>query len=113
MAPRRHPGSLLKELDLDKKEVLALLDLASALKHAKAGSTGRQQLVGSNIALIFEKASTRTMCAFEVAAHDHRSWARNTGPATRFCRLLQMPRRSHRRISWSARSRTSTEPMPP
>jgi ornithine carbamoyltransferase len=77
---QRHPGSLLKELDLDKTEVLALLDLARDLKQAKASSTERQRLVGRNIALIFEKASTRTLCAFEVAAHDQGAHITYLGP---------------------------------
>jgi ornithine carbamoyltransferase len=80
MTSARHPGSLLKELDLDKKEILALLDLARDLKHAKAERTERQQLVGRNIALIFEKASTRTRCAFEVAAHDQGAHVTYLGP---------------------------------
>jgi ornithine carbamoyltransferase len=70
MTTTRHPGSLLRELDLDKKEFLAYLDLAADLKRAKAEGTERPRLSGKNIALIFEKASTRTRCAFEVAAFD-------------------------------------------
>ena len=73
-------GSLLKELDLDKKEILALLDLARELKRAKAEGTERPQLIGRNIALIFEKASTRTRCAFEVAAHDQGAHVTYLGP---------------------------------
>jgi ornithine carbamoyltransferase len=80
MASARHPGSLLKELDLDKKEVLALLDLARELKRAKAQATEQQQLVGRNIALIFEKASTRTRCSFEVAAYDQGAQVTYLGP---------------------------------
>jgi ornithine carbamoyltransferase len=80
MTSARHPGSLLKELDLDKKEVLGLLDLGRELKRAKAEGTERQQLVGRNIALIFEKASTRTRCAFEVAAHDQGAHVTYLGP---------------------------------
>ncbi len=76
----RHPGSLLKELDLGKKEILALLDLARDLKHAKADGTEQRQLVGRNVALIFEKASTRTRCAFEVAAHDQGAHVTYLGP---------------------------------
>lgn len=48
----RHPGSLLKELDLDKEDVLTLLELARRLKRAKAEGSERQQLAGKNIALI-------------------------------------------------------------
>jgi ornithine carbamoyltransferase len=80
MSTARHPGSLLKELDLDKKEVLALLDLARDLKHAKAQGGERQHLAGRNIALIFEKASTRTRCAFEVAAYDQGAHVTYLGP---------------------------------
>ncbi|MEO5666370.1 MAG: ornithine carbamoyltransferase [Nocardioides sp.] len=62
--------SFLKELDLTPDEWRSLLSLAARLKAAKRSGTERQRLVGKNIALIFEKASTRTRCAFEVAAHD-------------------------------------------
>ena len=74
------PGSLLKELDLDRKEVLAVLDLARGLKSAKASGTEQRRLVGRNIALIFEKASTRTRCAFEVAAYDQGAHVTYLGP---------------------------------
>jgi ornithine carbamoyltransferase len=78
--PPRHSGSLLKELDLQKTEVLALLDLARDLKRAKATGTEHHQLAGRNIALIFEKASTRTRCAFEVAAYDQGAHVTYLGP---------------------------------
>ena len=81
MTTRRHPGSLLKELELDKKEFLSLLDLARQLKKVKAQGTEVPQLAGKNIALIFEKASTRTMCAFEVAAYDQGAHVTYLGPS--------------------------------
>ena len=56
--------------DFTRAEVTYLLDLASDLKRAKVAGTERPGLRGKNIALIFEKDSTRTRCAFEVAAHD-------------------------------------------
>ena len=62
--------NFLKELDFTPDELRHLIQLASTLKAAKAGGYERQTLVGRNIALIFEKSSTRTRCAFEVAAHD-------------------------------------------
>jgi len=62
--------SFLKELDFTKEELVFLLKLSKDLKAAKYGGTERQRLIGKNIALIFEKTSTRTRCAFEVAAHD-------------------------------------------
>ncbi|WP_433225703.1 ornithine carbamoyltransferase [Actinomadura formosensis] len=62
--------SLLKELDFTTEEFEHLLGLAAELKAAKRAGTERQALTGRNIALIFEKTSTRTRCAFEVAAHD-------------------------------------------
>jgi ornithine carbamoyltransferase len=80
MTIARHPGSLLKELDLDKKEFLALLDLAADLKRAKADGTEVAQLTGKNIAIVFEKASTRTRCAFEVAAFDQGAHVTYLGP---------------------------------
>ena len=56
--------------DFSKKEILYLLDLANNLKRAKYTGNEQQKLKGKNIALIFEKSSTRTRCAFEVAAYD-------------------------------------------
>ncbi|GAA4329400.1 ornithine carbamoyltransferase [Actinomadura luteofluorescens] len=70
MAAGLRGRSLLKELDLTPGEFGHLLDLAADLKAAKRGGTETQALTGKNIALIFEKTSTRTRCAFEVAAHD-------------------------------------------
>ncbi|MGW6292809.1 ornithine carbamoyltransferase [Streptomyces sp. NPDC055058] len=60
----------LKEADFTEQEFLGLLDLAAELKAAKKAGTETRYLGGRNIALIFEKPSTRTRCAFEVAAAD-------------------------------------------
>jgi len=76
----RHPGSLLKELDLDKAQFLALLTLAAQLKQAKQRGTETPRMTGRNIALVFEKSSTRTRCAFEVAAHDQGAHVTYLGP---------------------------------
>jgi ornithine carbamoyltransferase len=62
--------SYLKELDFTPGELRFLLELAADLKGAKYAGHERPRLVGKNIALIFEKTSTRTRTAFEVAAHD-------------------------------------------
>jgi ornithine carbamoyltransferase len=62
--------SFLKELDFSREELGHLLALAASLKTAKYAGTEVPRLTGRNIALIFEKSSTRTRCAFEVAAHD-------------------------------------------
>ncbi len=62
--------NFLKELDFTKKELGFLLKLSGDLKEAKYAGTEQRRLIGKNIALIFEKSSTRTRCAFEVAAHD-------------------------------------------
>jgi ornithine carbamoyltransferase len=62
--------SYLKESDLTPDEYRALLDLAAELKDAKRERREERRLEGRNIALIFEKTSTRTRCAFEVAAAD-------------------------------------------
>ncbi|MER5777920.1 ornithine carbamoyltransferase [Streptomyces sp. NPDC002039] len=62
--------SFLKELDFTAAEFRGLIELAAALKAAKRAGTERRLLQGRNIALIFEKTSTRTRCAFEVAAAD-------------------------------------------
>ena len=59
--------SLLDLADFTPRDVRYLLDLAAELKRAKAAGNEHQRLKGKNIALIFEKASTRTRCAFEVA----------------------------------------------
>ncbi|MER7660666.1 ornithine carbamoyltransferase [Streptomyces sp. NPDC096193] len=60
----------LKELDFTAEEFRGLVELAAELKAAKRAGAEVQRLRGKNIALIFEKASTRTRCAFEVAAAD-------------------------------------------
>ncbi|WP_026460556.1 ornithine carbamoyltransferase [Schaalia suimastitidis] len=60
----------LKETDFTPKEWRSLLELSAYLKAAKKEGREAQHLLGRNIALIFEKTSTRTRCAFEVAAHD-------------------------------------------
>lgn len=60
----------LKELDFTKEELVFLLNLSKELKNAKYSGTEQPRLKGKNIALIFEKTSTRTRCAFECAAHD-------------------------------------------
>src|SRR6478672_11964835 len=65
-----HRRNLLKEIDLTPDEFRALLDLAAELKAAKREGREQRRLAGKNIALVFEKTSTRTRCAFEVAAAD-------------------------------------------
>ncbi|WP_411149420.1 ornithine carbamoyltransferase [Streptomyces sp. A30] len=60
----------LKELDFTEQEFRGLIELAAELKAAKKAGTETRYLRGRNIALIFEKTSTRTRCAFEVAAAD-------------------------------------------
>lgn len=60
----------LKLLDYTPEEILYLIDLSADLKSKKKNGTAHNELAGRNIALIFEKTSTRTRCAFEVAAHD-------------------------------------------
>jgi ornithine carbamoyltransferase len=60
----------LNLMDYSPEEIDYLLELAAELKWAKKSGTEEARLVGKNIALIFEKASTRTRCAFEVAAYD-------------------------------------------
>jgi len=65
-----HGRSFLKEADFTPGEWEELLALSADLKAAKKAGREEQQLRGKNIALIFEKTSTRTRCAFEVAAYD-------------------------------------------
>ena len=62
--------SFLKLLDYTPAEIAALLSLAARLKAQKKAGVRHDGLRGKNIALIFEKTSTRTRCSFEVAAHD-------------------------------------------
>ena len=62
--------NFLKLMDYTPEEILYLIDLAAELKKKKKEGVMHNSLVGKNIALIFEKTSTRTRCAFEVAAHD-------------------------------------------
>src|SRR5688572_14140871 len=62
--------SFLKELDFAPEELRYLVDLAARLKAAKREGREERLLTGRNIALVFEKTSTRTRCAFEVAAAD-------------------------------------------
>jgi ornithine carbamoyltransferase len=60
----------LKEVDFTRDELQSLIDLAAELKAAKRSGSETPALTGRSIALIFEKSSTRTRCAFEVAAYD-------------------------------------------
>ena len=72
--------SFLTLLDFTPREIGFLLDLARELKAAKVAGTEQQRLVGKNIALVFEKTSTRTRCAFEVAAYDQGARVTYLGP---------------------------------
>ena len=76
-----HKRNFLKLLDFTPAEIQYLLDLAAELKKAKKTNTENQKLKGKNIALIFEKASTRTRCAFEVAAFDQGAHVTYLGPS--------------------------------
>ncbi len=62
--------SFLKIIDYKPEELAYLIDLAADLKAKKKANQPHDVLKGKNIAIIFEKTSTRTRCAFEVAAHD-------------------------------------------
>jgi ornithine carbamoyltransferase len=62
--------SLLALKDFSPRDIRYLLDLAAELKRSKYAGTEQQRLKGKNVALIFEKSSTRTRCSFEVAMHD-------------------------------------------
>ena len=73
--------SFMKLADYSPDEITYLLDLAAELKAAKAESREEQKLVGKEIALIFEKDSTRTRCAFEVAAYDQGAHVTFIGPS--------------------------------
>ncbi|MEU4025977.1 ornithine carbamoyltransferase [Streptomyces anulatus] len=71
----------LKELDFTSEEFLGLVSLAAELKEAKRAGAEVQRLRGKNIALIFEKTSTRTRCAFEVAAADQGAFTTYLDPS--------------------------------
>ncbi len=73
--------NFLKLLDFSRQEIQHLLDLSRELKRAKYAGTEQPMLKGKNIALIFEKASTRTRCAFEVAAFDQGAHVTYLGPS--------------------------------
>lgn len=73
--------SFLKLLDFSPQEISFLLDLSAELKKAKYAGTEHQRLKGKNIILLFEKDSTRTRCAFEVAALDQGANVTYVGPS--------------------------------
>jgi ornithine carbamoyltransferase len=72
--------NLMKLSDFSPEEITYLIDLAAELKAAKREGREEQKLVGREIALIFEKDSTRTRCAFEVAAYDQGAHVTFIGP---------------------------------
>jgi ornithine carbamoyltransferase len=74
---KRH---FLKLQDMSADEIEFLLALSRKLKEEKSSGRERQRLTGKNVALIFEKASTRTRCAFEVACFDQGAHATYLGP---------------------------------
>jgi ornithine carbamoyltransferase len=76
-----HGRSFLTLNDFTPEEITYLLDVAADLKAAKRERREKQQLVGREIALIFEKDSTRTRCAFEVAAYDQGAHVTFIGPS--------------------------------
>ncbi|WP_428772880.1 ornithine carbamoyltransferase [Vibrio sp.] len=73
--------NFLKLLDFTPKEIQFLLELSAELKKAKYAGSEQPRLKGKNIALIFEKSSTRTRCAFEVAAFDQGAQVSYIGPS--------------------------------
>lgn len=73
--------SFLKLLDFTTEELQYLLNLAKKLKIDKKNGTEKKTMVGKNIALIFEKTSTRTRCAFEVGAYDQGANVTYIGPS--------------------------------
>jgi ornithine carbamoyltransferase len=81
MAVNLRHRSFLKELDFSPDELRFLLQLSADLKAAKRAGIERPRLTGKNICLIFEKTSTRTRCAFEVAAHDQGAHVTYLDPA--------------------------------
>jgi len=80
MAYNLRNRNFLKLLDFSPREIGFLLELSADLKKAKYAGTEQPRLTGKNIALIFEKASTRTRCAFETAAFDQGARVTYLGP---------------------------------
>ena len=76
-----HGRHLLRLADYSPEEIRYLIELAAELKAAKKEGREEQKLVGKEIALIFEKDSTRTRCAFEVAAYDQGAHVTFLGPS--------------------------------
>lgn len=72
--------SFLKELDFSPDELRSLIDLSAALKAERKAGREHRRMQGKNIALVFEKTSTRTRCAFEVAAYDQGAHVTYLGP---------------------------------
>ncbi len=81
MAYNLRNRNFLKLLDFSTEEIRFLLDLSFSLKKAKYSGTEVQKLKGKSIALIFEKSSTRTRCAFEVAAYEQGAHVTYLGPS--------------------------------
>ena len=81
MAVKLNGKNFLKLLDFTTKEIRYLLDLSKKLKADKKKGKEKKKLKGKNIALIFEKSSTRTRCAFEVAAFDQGARVTYLGPS--------------------------------
>ena len=81
MAYNLRNRNFLKLMDFTPKEIKFMLDLSMDLKKAKYAGTEQQTLKGKNIALIFEKASTRTRCAFETAVYDQGGHVTYLGPS--------------------------------
>jgi ornithine carbamoyltransferase len=75
-----HGRSFLKELDFTPEELRSLIDLSAELKAARKAGREEKRMRGKNIALVFEKTSTRTRCAFEVAAYDQGAHVTYLGP---------------------------------
>ncbi|MFF5488819.1 ornithine carbamoyltransferase [Streptomyces virginiae] len=76
-----HQRPFVKELDFTPEEFRHLLELSASIKTARREGREEQRLRGKNIAVIFEKTSTRTRCAFEVAAHQQGAHVTYLDPA--------------------------------
>jgi ornithine carbamoyltransferase len=81
MPENLHNRNFLKLLDFTPEEIRYLLSLSADLKKTKQEGKEKMNLKGKNIALIFEKSSTRTRCAFEVAAYDQGAHVTYLGPS--------------------------------
>ncbi|KRN95189.1 ornithine carbamoyltransferase [Pediococcus stilesii] len=93
--------SFLTLADFNTREMEYMLDLAQDLKKAKYAVNEIQHLQGKNIALIFEKSSTRTRCAFEIGAKDQGAHVTYLGPSGSYIGHKESVKDTARVLRWN------------